>query len=140
MRWGRLSTGLILAAVSGVTFGHAWTIEQGGWWWVGSMTLLAAVLFILSAMYHQPRGVRAAPPGRGGKPPDLGSATPLLGQMLVQRALITLDDLGRALALQKGGKQRLGEILVEMGLLTYAEVAEVLEEQLVDKDGQLTWR
>jgi hypothetical protein len=131
---------MVLAAVSGVTFGHAWTIEQGGWWWVGGMTLLAAVLFILSAMYREPQGVGAAPAPRSAQLPGLGPATPLLGQMLVQRGLITLADLDKALGLQKGSKQRLGDILVEMGLLTHAELAEVLEEQLVGKDGQLSWR
>jgi hypothetical protein len=39
MRWGRLSTGLVLAATSGVTFGHAWTVEQAKWWWVARQEL-----------------------------------------------------------------------------------------------------
>ena len=140
MRWGRLSTGLILAAMSGVTFGHAWTIEQARWWWVGSMTLLAAVLFILSAMYQEPGRMEIARPVPGGRPRNLGSAAPLLGQMLLQRAMITRQDLDRALALQKGSSQRLGEVLVGMELLTHADLAEVLEEQLAERDEGLVWR
>lgn len=81
-----------------------------------------------------------ARPVPGGRPRNLGSAAPLLGQMLLQRAMITRQDLDRALALQKGSNQRLGEVLVDMELLTHADLAEVLEEQLAERDEGLVWR
>jgi type IV pilus assembly protein PilB len=54
--------------------------------------------------------------------------------------MITRQDLDRALALQKGSNQRLGEVLVDMELLTHADLAEVLEEQLAERDEGLVWR
>jgi len=142
MRWGRLSSGLILAATSGITFGHAWSVEDAKWWWIGSMTLLAAVLFILSALYH-PQEVSGAPPAPvppARTPQKAGVSAPMLGEMLLRRAMISQENLDRALAEQKGSKRRLGEILVEMNLITHAELAQLLEEQLAEREGRFAWR
>jgi hypothetical protein len=142
MRWVRLSIGLILAAISGVTFGHAWAADVSTWWWAGGMTLLAAVLFILSSLYA-PREVRIAAlsaPARVRKVRWGPLTTPLLGEMLVSRTMLTRQGLAKALSLQRGTTRRLGEILVEMGLITGAELARVLEEQIAEREGRFAWR
>lgn len=67
------------------------------------------------------------------------AAAPPLGQMLVNYGLMTEADLAKALERQKKDKKRLGRVLVEMGLVTHAQVAEVLEEQLSRREGRLRW-
>jgi hypothetical protein len=67
------------------------------------------------------------------------AAAPPLGQMLVNYGLMTEADLTKALERQKGDKKRLGKVLVEMGLVTHAQVAEVLEEQVSRREGRLRW-
>ena len=63
----------------------------------------------------------------------------MLGEMLLRRAMISQENLDRALAEQKGSKRRLGEILVEMNLITHAELAQLLEEQLAEREGRFAW-
>ena len=57
---------------------------------------------------------------RGGK----------LGEMVVGRGLAGLDQIEDALRKQKESKKRLGEILVEMGILTKEDVANLLKYQV----------
>jgi type IV pilus assembly protein PilB len=57
-----------------------------------------------------------------------GVATPLLGQMLVERGVITSDDLERALNEQRSNYKRLGEVVVDMGLASGLDVARVLAD------------
>ena len=59
--------------------------------------------------------------------------------MLLSYGLLTQADLDRALACQEGTKKRLGQILVELDLVTHAQVAQVLEEQLSRREGRLMW-
>lgn len=54
----------------------------------------------------------------------------LLGEMLVERGLLPQDDLERALALQREGKERLGKILTDLGFVSPQSLHEVLSEQL----------
>jgi twitching motility protein PilT len=65
------------------------------------------------------------------------SPQPLLGRIAVHLKLITLDQLNEAIKLhgRAGGKKRLGEIFVERGMLTPAQVEQVLRarEQLIQK-------
>jgi hypothetical protein len=67
------------------------------------------------------------------------AAAPPLGQMLVNYGLMTEADLAKARERQKKDEKRLGRVLVEMGLVTHAQVAEVLEEQLSRREGRLRW-
>lgn len=55
---------------------------------------------------------------------------PLLGQMLLHYRLIREADLERALEQHAKTGKRLGRVVVEMGMATSVQVAEVLEEQL----------
>ena len=50
-----------------------------------------------------------------------------LGRFLVASRLITYDQLKHALALQRQVAGRLGEILVEMGMISESSLLQVLE-------------
>jgi len=54
----------------------------------------------------------------------------LLGRLLVEKKLLSWDQLDNALEVQKTVKKPLGEMLVQMGLVTEREVCKVLAEQL----------
>ncbi|HOL17963.1 MAG TPA: GspE/PulE family protein [Bacillota bacterium] len=53
-----------------------------------------------------------------------------LGEMLLEAGLITPEQLEVLLAEQKSSRRRLGQILVEKGLLSEARLVSLLEEQL----------
>jgi hypothetical protein len=52
-----------------------------------------------------------------------------LGDLLVERGLITSIDLGRALAAQAANRGQLGQVLVGMGLITGKQLATALAAQ-----------
>jgi type IV pilus assembly protein PilB len=54
---------------------------------------------------------------------------PALGDLFVREGLVRKEDLEAALVAQRGSGLRLGEILVEKGLVTRTQVARVLAEQ-----------
>lgn len=130
--WGRVVVGLGLGAIAGVSFGHAWTSEKLSMWFVGAISLLAAVLLVLSALYAR-KG--AVPAGRGPEPAVRPVApgerlVPLLGALLVYKyQLISHQQLAAAIAEQKRSKKRIGEILMQMGLITETQLREALEYQ-----------
>jgi type IV pilus assembly protein PilB len=69
-------------------------------------------------------GERSAP----GSEPE--RAVPLLGTLLVRAGLVDEDELEQALAAQRSSPgKRLGEVLVERGTLTRAQVARAVAEQ-----------
>ena len=55
-----------------------------------------------------------------------------IGEILVEKRLITEDQLNMALALQRltGSNQRLGTLLVEQGTITRADFMKALTKQL----------
>jgi general secretion pathway protein E len=53
-----------------------------------------------------------------------------LGQLLVERGLISEEDLKNALALQQERRDKLGRILIDLGYVAEREVLNVLSEQL----------
>ncbi|MEO8662556.1 MAG: type II secretion system ATPase GspE [Bryobacteraceae bacterium] len=53
-----------------------------------------------------------------------------LGEMLLERKLITPEDLDRALELQKERGEKIGKILVDLGFIAAREVLSALSEQL----------
>ncbi len=62
--------------------------------------------------------------------PSPSRGVPRLGQMLVERELITPEQLDEALELQQTTGRRIGETLVEIGAVSGIEVALVLAEHL----------
>jgi hypothetical protein len=55
---------------------------------------------------------------------------PLLGEILLERGLITKEDLDRALRVQVGGMRRLGYLLVQMKFITDVHLLEAISAQL----------
>ncbi|NLO82819.1 MAG: Flp pilus assembly complex ATPase component TadA [Clostridiales bacterium] len=53
-----------------------------------------------------------------------------LGELLIEKGVITQQELKSALALQKATGKKLGEILVSQNLISETKMAEVLQEQL----------
>lgn len=91
---------------------------------MGGISLLTGVLLILSAVYTRGHHPDLALPAAGA-PEEMaeesGPAAPLLGALLVYKyRLITDEQLKRALEEQRKrpGQRRLGEILLDMGLIT----------------------
>jgi general secretion pathway protein E len=58
------------------------------------------------------------------------AAAPRLGEILVARKLIEPEDLERALELQRERNDRLGKIMVDMGLLAQRDLLAIVAEQL----------
>lgn len=54
----------------------------------------------------------------------------LLGQLLIEKSLVTEDQIDEALRIQVGGNRRIGYILTQMGVLSNDQMLEVLSEQL----------
>ena len=53
-----------------------------------------------------------------------------LGEMLIERRLITAEDLDRALEIQKERDEKIGKILVDLGFVAMRDVMGALSEQL----------
>jgi hypothetical protein len=52
-----------------------------------------------------------------------------VGDILVQKGLITSDDLTQALIEQRNSPLKLGEMLIQQGLLTHKQLRDALVEQ-----------
>jgi type IV pilus assembly protein PilB len=63
------------------------------------------------------------------QPPQSPSPPKTLGQQLVGAGLLSSADLDRALALKRQQGSRLGQALIELGLVSSLQVAEALREQ-----------
>lgn len=53
-----------------------------------------------------------------------------LGEMLIRKNLISVEEVNEALRLQVGGNRRLGYLLIKMGLINGDQLLEALAEQL----------
>src|SRR5579872_5843036 len=83
---------------------------------------------------HASPGLRRYVPRMGGPYPaplpfPLEETRPLLGRLLVDRGLLTLEQLEDALVEKESSGARLGEIVVARGWLTEAELARALADQ-----------
>lgn len=63
-------------------------------------------------------------------PPVLLTPRKRLGEMLMERKLITQEDLDRALELQKDRGDKLGKALVDLGFIAMRDVLAALSDQL----------
>ncbi len=61
---------------------------------------------------------------------ETGARVPRLGEMLIERGRIQAEDLERALELQRERGDKLGKILVDMGLIAHRDLLAVLSVQL----------
>jgi len=60
----------------------------------------------------------------------MGAYRKRLGELLVEKGIITREQLRDALALQRSTGKKLGEILISQNLISEAQMAKVLQEQL----------
>jgi len=134
--WGRTAFGLAMGVGGGVAFGHAWVARYAISWWVGALSVLAGVLLVLSAVSATRRSgeqarVEKAVPLRYLEQRE--PVVPLLGALLVYKyRMLTQEQLSRALEEQfrsSAEKRRLGEILLEMEMVTEEQLETVLEHQ-----------
>ena len=72
-----------------------------------------------------PESRRAAPPTK-----QVTKPAPALGEILVERKLVTKGQLAQAMDRQKRTRRRLGRVLVEMGFATPETILEALSGQL----------
>lgn len=129
----------------GLTLGFLLGIMAGvvlGYAWAerGPLLWLIGALVLLLGVLSTIWSLRASHSLSLGPMPDLDpQAAPMLGQMLVNYGLISEADLSRALERQERTGKRLGKVLVSMRLVTHAQIAEALEEQLYRRrDGVLS--
>jgi len=132
--WGRLVVGLTLVGEGGVLYADARTHWAGHGAWVGAAAALIGSLLGLSAVYAiyaqiRPRSTAAD----DGIPVAPEPSVPMLGALLVYKyRFITEEQLAAALEVQRKetqGQRRIGGILLDMGLLTMAELQEALSYQ-----------
>ena len=123
--WGRVIVGLSLAVAGGVAFGHAWTREYAPLWWVGGISLLSVVY-----ARSRPPAVSFETAVREASTQAQEPLVPLLGALLVYKyQVISHKHLTQALARQKTEKRLLGELLVDMKLITRAQLRQALDYQ-----------
>jgi hypothetical protein len=120
----------MLGVIAGVMFGWAWRDHDWTLWWLAVLILVLGSLVTIVAMLR-PRILLETPRRDAGD----DSSAPLLGAMLISYGLISENDLAKALTIQKKSGRRLGNVLVEMGMITNAQVAELLEEQFARREG-----
>jgi hypothetical protein len=95
-------------------------------------------------LHEDPSQAHAVAQGDGesylGSPTTVTRLWPALGALLVRDGLVTHEELDSALAQQRlSGGKRLGEVLVERGSVTRADVARVVAEQYELPFVDLAW-
>jgi len=142
VRWRRMVFGLVLSGAAGTLLGQAWTSQEKSWWWLGTTTLISAGLMVFSAVY-----VRSAPK-RHLLSAELARAAqqqrieerweiePMLGEVLVQDGAVTSDELLLALRRQEGTGLLLGEVLIDMHLVSLEQLDQALSEKSAWRDAQ----
>jgi len=138
--WAQLASGLLalaLTAAAGFCFTKAITTDTRQWWlWgeAGAVSLALGSLVLLAALYGRvpllemtvvPR------PALRSLPAERRSPVPLLGELLVEdEKLITEQQLRTALEWQERNGGKLGQALVDLGVLTAADLEQVLKRQV----------
>jgi hypothetical protein len=131
--WVRVIVGIALVAEGGVLYAHSRMDEGGPLWIIGAAAILVGGLLALPGLVSicgsRPTEIVIAEPLAGGSEETL----PMLGALLVYKyRLITEEQLEKALEVQsKDGANRrlLGGILLDMGLISSAELQTALEHQ-----------
>jgi len=136
--WARTVAGLAMAAGGGISFGQAWAKAYGLSWWLGALFLLGGVLLVLSTIHASAqtgkKQVEAVPLRELRELLDEREPlVPLLGALLVYKyRVLSQEQLNRALERQLSDhrrKRRLGEILLEMEVVTESQLKKALSHQ-----------
>jgi hypothetical protein len=134
MRWSSLGPAFLGGIAAGIGLHYLRSEHLAILWPIGALLILAGLVVVFVAT--RPRPMDREPAASPRFDPE---AAPPLGQMLIKYGLISQSDLDNALRRQKDCKKRLGRVLVDMGLVTYEQVAQVLEEQLSRRENRLLW-
>ncbi len=134
LAWGRLVLGLALAGEGGMLYAHARMQQGGPPLWIGVTAVLIGAVLSLSgicSIYARTRPVEITTADGMPAQPDPG--IPMLGALLVYKyQALTEQQLERALEQQRKegpNNRRIGEILVDMGLISAADLQTALEHQ-----------
>lgn len=127
----RLLLGVLLVSAAVVVL--AWNFVTGkaiNWWAFGLLASVGAVAIVSGLRPDAPPpSARSMMQARADALPS-EITTPRLGELLVHKyRLITPEQLSQALTRQMVTKQKLGEILVQMGLVTHSQIAIALADQ-----------
>lgn len=137
----RIIIGSVLGIASGAVLAAA--LREGGYvtWCLGTLVWALALLLVLSALEsaNRPAG-RLRMSATGGPRARLDRPSGLLGQALLRRGLVSRSDLASALAQQRGTSRHLGEILVEMRVLTRSQLLEAMEEHWTGVTDGSVWQ
>ena len=126
----RLLLALGIAVPAGVILGRAIRAGDLVSGTMGGLLITLGALLLLSGFYSRGDRRDAEDIAANLETVPLKKRSPLLGELLVEKYnLVTRQDLERALAAQRGTTQRLGEILIELGLMTQAQLEIVLKDQ-----------
>lgn len=130
--WGHLGLGMALAATGAVLLLEAGPTGKSVFWWGGLVALAASLSLVISginAFETLPESAPVPAPARRTDAPQQ-LPVPSLGELVVGHAgLISAQQLQEALARQKATGQPLGEVLVDLGLVTSAQLTQLLEYQ-----------
>jgi len=135
MAWGYRNLGLLLFAIAGLLIASA-VYDGGALLWATAVLALLLGALSTAAAASKPRRPRLA---LGSSTARNQAAAPRLGEMLLNYGLVAQTDLEKALECQKESGKRLGQVLVDMKVVTHAQLAEILEEQLSRREGRLLW-
>lgn len=58
----------------------------------------------------------------------------LLGQVLMESGMVTIDEINEALDVQKSSGQKLGDVLIGLGIITQEELQMALDFQRDDEE------
>ncbi len=137
----QMAVGVALGAVAGPVFAHAVVTQQVASWWVGGICVFTGVVLTVAGLTSSKRRAQrlllSATPTEGKQSKDAaeptGPGVPMLGALLVYKyQVITEGQLERVLKEQQRRKEprpRLGQLLLEMGLVTRSQLYRALEYQ-----------
>ena len=132
--WARVLVGVGMTPIAGVAFGYACTREFAApWWCVGGITFLLGLLLAVSGFRGFYASLRQPKPQAPTPANDREPWVPMVGALLIYKyQLITEGQLEKALqrqSRQRRNKRLLGDILIEMGLITKAQLQQALDYQ-----------
>ena len=131
--WMQLVIGFGLVGEGAVLYAHARAQEAGPSWLLGMVAILSGAVLSLSGIYTIYVHSRQERTPAGDLPVGGEASVPLLGALLVYKyRLLTEEQLEEALELQRKegtGKRRIGGILLDMGLVSSADLRKALDYQ-----------
>jgi len=134
---GQVVVGVLLAAVAGPLFAHASTTHDVAAWWIGGTCLVTGVFLVIGGLTSRRKRIQrllsSPEPSPDQQRAPRNPTMPMLGALLVYKyRAITESQLQRALEMQrkeKGDHRRLGDLLLEMGLITEGQLHKALDYQ-----------